>query len=120
MLEPNGNLKNPPLGMQVNFSYQSQPGGYQSGGAPTNPGVVIINQHPEMTESTFSFPVTAELITPKLINSTINYLLQSITRLAEGLTKPRSGPIGWILHSHPTIKARMVELSSTVPTKLTL
>ena len=32
MLEPNGNLKNPPLGMQVNFSYQSQLGGYQSGG----------------------------------------------------------------------------------------
>ena len=38
MLEPNGNLKNPPLGMQVNFSYQSQPGGYQSGGGSYQSG----------------------------------------------------------------------------------
>ncbi len=38
MLEPNGNLKNPPLGMQVNFSYQSQPGGYQSGGVSYQSG----------------------------------------------------------------------------------
>ena len=38
MLEPNGNLKNPPLGMQVNFSYQSQLGGYQSGGGSYQSG----------------------------------------------------------------------------------
>ena len=120
MLEPNGNLKNPPLGMQVNFSYQSQPGGYQSGRGSYQSGGGNYQSASGNDESTFFFPVTAELITPKLINSTINYLLQSITRLAEGLTKHRSGPIGWILHSHPTSKSRMVELSSTVPTKLTL
>ena len=41
-----------------------------------------------MTESTF-FPSDGGAISPKLINSTINYLLQSITRLAEGLPTPK-------------------------------